>query len=149
RSLSLALRVQRLPADCCDAFLCLSNLLRFFRLQRHRNWHGADHGLRPDGEFPPALFRPLNPRVLGTLAHLPVYVVPGLSLYSAWWQPRALSAPPAQPFYRLSGQRAVARRKLDVRDLGSAAWFVRGRRSHLGTNQTAFPFIRRGAPVPF
>ena len=83
---------------------------------------GENPRLRPDAQLPPALFRPLGARFLGALAHLALNLVSRLPVYPAGRQPRAFRALPAQPDDRLSGQRLVARRKLDVRHLGGAAW---------------------------
>ena len=62
--------------------------------------------------------------VLAPLAHFAVRLVPRLSVYSARRQPKRECADVAQPFSRIFRNRTVARRKLDVRPLGTVARLV-------------------------
>ena len=63
-------------------------------------------------------------RVLAPLAHLALHLVPRLRLHPARRQPRRAAALARQPVRHVPRERAVARRELDVRDLGRAAWRV-------------------------
>ena len=53
-----------------DALFCSSDLLRFQRLQRYRDWRLSLAGNRPDDEFQRSLFELQPERILATMAYL-------------------------------------------------------------------------------
>src|ERR1019366_8222407 len=89
------------------------------RLFRHRDRRGARARLRPDGEFPQALFGTVGTRVLEpALAHLADGLVPRLPLHTPRRQPCVAAPAPPECVGGVLGQRPMARRKLDLRGVG-------------------------------
>ena len=67
-------------------FRC-SDLRGFFRLHRHRAWHGAAARDRLDGELQPSISGHFAGRFLAALAHFAFHMAARFHLHPAWWQP--------------------------------------------------------------
>ena len=79
------------------------------------------YGHRADEEFRPAVLREVISEFWSPLAHLAIDLVSRLPLHPAGRQSRASGAEHVQHGRGVPDQRAVARRELDVRDLGCLA----------------------------
>ena len=101
-----------------------ADLFRFFRLQRYGHRSRTHVRLPFPRKLQLSVHRDHHQGVLAPLAHFAVWLVPRLSVYSAWRQPKGECADVAQPFSRIFRNRPVARRKLDVRPLGTVARLV-------------------------
>ena len=98
------------------------DLLRLLGLLRHGDRRRAGHGLSSDGQLPAPVRVALDRRVLDALAHLVVELVSRLRLHPARRQPPRHRPPDLQPDGDLPAERPLARRELDVRDLGWPQW---------------------------
>src|ERR1043166_3210991 len=96
-----------------------ADLLRFFRLYRHRPRRRQAVRHRAAAQFPRALFRHLAFGVLAALAHLAVALAARLSLHPAWRRARGPAENAAQSRHHHVPRRAVARRRLRIHRVGS------------------------------
>jgi hypothetical protein len=112
------------------------DLLRFFRIYRHRARVRRPAGVFPPGEFPSAVFFPVSRRFLESVAHDPHPMVPGVFVFPA--QPLGNDPEPA-PVPAIDSKRGdndyddprrgMARRVVDVHIVGSLARAAGCRRS--------------------
>ena len=113
---------QRQPVGRRDpdrrARLHVPDLLRFFRLYRHRARNREDDGFRIRPEFQPALFRDQSLGLLAPLAHQPVELAARLPLQIAGRQPRRHAKDLPQLDADHAAGRPVARCSLEFRALG-------------------------------
>src|ERR1019366_3879653 len=94
----------------------------------HRHRRRAHHGLRPDDQFPAALFRHFHRRLLAALAYLTLHLVSGLSLHSSGRQSRRAASCLSEPDDRLPSQRALAWRGVELCRVGCAPRLLSGGR---------------------
>src|SRR6185437_13678569 len=90
-------------------------------------------------ELQPALTRPRTRRFLAALAHDAVDLAARLSLHPARRQPPRRLDDRAQPDADDGARRPLARRQLDLPDLGHAAWGGAGRRPCLSPQRVLRP----------
>src|SRR5690606_23024598 len=112
-----------------DLRLFGADLLRFQRLHRHRTRERILPGLPAATQLRGAVFLGEHRRVLAPLAHDPIALAARLSVHPARRQPAWPRAHLPQPDPHDAARRALARRQLDIRDLGPAAWAGAGRPS--------------------
>src|SRR5690606_26811665 len=121
-----SLPVTRHPCDC-RLFLCLSDLLRFFRLLGYRNRRCGRTWNQVDGELSLAISGEISAGVLEwALASVIDAMVPRLSLRSDGRQQGVQAALVCQPDERFSAQRALPSSQLDLRRLGPTQWILSG-----------------------
>ena len=101
--------------------LRLADLLRLQRLHRHGSRRSSAHGLSPDAELQQSLCRRRPRRLLGPLAHKPLHLVQGLRLFPPGRQPERPAPHLSQHVPDHGDLGHLARRRLDLRYLGSAA----------------------------
>ena len=105
-------------------------------------------GFSLPAQLPPALCVALGHRVLAALAHQPVAVAARLSLHPARRQPRPGARDLSQSLPRVRRLRPVARRELDLRDLGHASRRVPDRRARRTVGRAGAPCMARADLSP-
>ena len=126
--------VPRPGIDPGDVSLCLADLLRFQRLHGHGPGRRPDDGHSPDAELRQPVSGDQHGRLLETLAHQPVVLVPGLRLHPARRQSQGQAGDLPE---RLSDDGAVgplARSGVDLRALGRGARPGQLRHARAGAN---------------
>ena len=98
--------------------VCLPDLLRLQRLQRHGDRARPDAGIRVSEELRLAVSRPVNHRVLAAVAPVTLVHPTGLPLSAARWKPQGAAPHLREPDDRDAAGRAVARRLVELRHLG-------------------------------
>ena len=104
-----------------DLWLRGADLLRFQRLYRHRDRAGGIARLPLSAQFQPALPGRAAARILAALAHLAVELAARLSVHTARRQPARQAEDLPQPDADDAARRHLARRGVEIRDVGGAA----------------------------
>src|SRR5262249_17990305 len=106
-----------------------ADLLRLLRLLGHGHRPRPDVWFSLPRKFPVAVHRGYGAGILATLAYVAVVVVSRLPLRAAWGQSRLAAQDVSEPRDRVFPVRPLARRELELRDLGSLSRNVPGTRA--------------------
>src|ERR1022692_3573312 len=99
-----------------------ADLLRFFRLYGHGHRHGEAAGLPFPRELPAAVPGREHHGLLAPLAHLAIHLAARLSVLLIGWQSAGTLDDLPQFDAHHAARRAVARRELELRNLGRLPW---------------------------